>query len=88
MDNELKSDILKDVDKVHDQGMQGWYAERGIPYKRGYLFLGHLEPKNPASVYHSQESMNWIFLRFNCRISPTVYYWSFFLSSRRIVLFS
>ncbi|KAJ5703246.1 P-loop containing nucleoside triphosphate hydrolase protein [Penicillium malachiteum] len=40
MDNELKSDVLKDVDDFLDQDMQGWYAERGIPYKRGYLLFG------------------------------------------------
>ncbi|KXL49183.1 hypothetical protein M433DRAFT_548230 [Acidomyces richmondensis BFW] len=40
MDNEVKDDILKDVDEFLDQDMQGWYAERGIPYKRGYLLFG------------------------------------------------
>ena len=33
MDNEVKNDILRDVDEFLDQDMQGWYAERGIPYK-------------------------------------------------------
>ncbi|KAI2872838.1 hypothetical protein CBS11852_10824 [Aspergillus niger] len=40
MDNEVKDDILRDVDEFLDQDMQGWYAERGIPYKRGYLLFG------------------------------------------------
>lgn len=40
MDTELKNEILKDVDEFLDQGMQGWYAERGIPYKQGYLLFG------------------------------------------------
>jgi chaperone BCS1 len=40
MKNELKSDILKDVDEFLDQGMQGWYQERGIPHKQGYLLFG------------------------------------------------
>ncbi|CAI7622361.1 unnamed protein product [Penicillium manginii] len=40
MDTELKNEILKDVDEFLDQDMQGWYAERGIPYKRGYLLFG------------------------------------------------
>ncbi|EPS29046.1 hypothetical protein PDE_03993 [Penicillium oxalicum 114-2] len=40
MDNEVKNDILKDVDEFLDQDMQDWYAERGIPYKRGYLLFG------------------------------------------------
>ncbi|RDH26960.1 P-loop containing nucleoside triphosphate hydrolase protein [Aspergillus welwitschiae] len=34
------NDILRDVDEFLDQDMQGWYAERGIPYKRGYLLYG------------------------------------------------
>lgn len=40
MDNKVKNDILRDVDEFLDQDMQGWYAERGIPYKRGYLLYG------------------------------------------------
>ena len=40
MDNEVKNDILRDVDDFLDQDMQDWYAERGIPYKRGYLLFG------------------------------------------------
>ncbi|KAJ6105168.1 P-loop containing nucleoside triphosphate hydrolase protein [Penicillium sp. IBT 18751x] len=40
MDTELKNEILRDVDEFLDQDMQGWYAERGIPYKRGYLLFG------------------------------------------------
>ncbi|GIK05443.1 hypothetical protein Aspvir_009553 [Aspergillus viridinutans] len=40
MDNEVKDDILRDVDEFLDQDMQDWYAERGIPYKRGYLLFG------------------------------------------------
>ncbi|GLA67401.1 hypothetical protein AtubIFM54640_010719 [Aspergillus tubingensis] len=40
MDEEVKDDILRDVDEFLDQDMQDWYAERGIPYKRGYLLFG------------------------------------------------
>ena len=39
MDKKLKSDVLKDVDEFFDQDMQGWYAERGIPYKRDIYTL-------------------------------------------------
>ncbi|KAJ6096610.1 P-loop containing nucleoside triphosphate hydrolase protein [Penicillium sp. IBT 16267x] len=40
MDEQVKDDILRDVDEFLDQDMQDWYAERGIPYKRGYLLFG------------------------------------------------
>ncbi|KAJ5644222.1 P-loop containing nucleoside triphosphate hydrolase protein [Penicillium longicatenatum] len=40
MDERIKDDILRDVDEFLDQDMQAWYAERGIPYKRGYLLFG------------------------------------------------
>ncbi|KAJ6021257.1 P-loop containing nucleoside triphosphate hydrolase protein [Penicillium herquei] len=40
MDEQVKNDILRDVDEFLDQDMQEWYAERGIPYKRGYLLFG------------------------------------------------
>lgn len=40
MDEQVKDDILRDVDEFLDQDMQAWYAERGIPYKRGYLLFG------------------------------------------------
>jgi chaperone BCS1 len=40
MDEQVKDDILRDVAEFLDQDMQEWYAERGIPYKRGYLLFG------------------------------------------------
>ncbi|KAJ6163943.1 P-loop containing nucleoside triphosphate hydrolase protein [Penicillium chermesinum] len=40
MDQGVKDDILRDVEEFLDQDMQSWYAERGIPYKRGYLLFG------------------------------------------------
>lgn len=40
MDKQVKDDVLRDVDDFLDQDMQDWYAERGIPYKRGYLLFG------------------------------------------------
>ncbi|KAJ5695362.1 P-loop containing nucleoside triphosphate hydrolase protein [Penicillium solitum] len=40
MDKQVKDDVLRDVDDFLDQDMQDWYAERGIPYERGYLLFG------------------------------------------------
>jgi chaperone BCS1 len=40
MDEHVKNEFVKDVEDFLDESMQIWYAERGIPYRRGYLFLG------------------------------------------------
>ena len=40
IDKQVKDNILRDVDDFLDQDIQDWYAERGIPYERGYLLFG------------------------------------------------
>lgn len=37
-DEEVKADLIADVTKF--MGRRDWYAERGIPYRRGYLLEG------------------------------------------------
>jgi chaperone BCS1 len=50
MDEQVKGEI-QDVDEFLDQDTQDWYAERGIPYKRGLpLFSDPLEPKSSCSL--------------------------------------
>ncbi|EIM22921.1 hypothetical protein E3Q22_01807 [Wallemia mellicola] len=38
LDKSVKSRVTEDIDKFQNRGQ--WYAERGIPYRRGYLLHG------------------------------------------------
>ena len=38
LDNAVKQRVVEDLDKFQHRGQ--WYAERGIPYRRGYLLHG------------------------------------------------
>lgn len=40
MDEEEKTDLLKDMQEFLNEPIQKWYTERGIPYRHGYLFFG------------------------------------------------
>jgi mitochondrial chaperone BCS1 len=40
LDNGQKSKILIDMNKFLRPETAQWYSNRGIPYKRGYLFTG------------------------------------------------
>lgn len=40
MDEKLKSDIVADVDAYMHPSAREFYASRGIPFRRGYLFYG------------------------------------------------
>lgn len=40
LDDEQKATILKDMNEFLHPAMSRWYANRGIPYRRGYLFHG------------------------------------------------
>lgn len=40
MDKEVQDDLLRDVKDFLNEDTQKWYADRGIPYQRGYLLYG------------------------------------------------
>lgn len=40
LDPSLKADLLRDIQAYLDPRTRQWYSERGIPYRRGYLFHG------------------------------------------------
>ncbi|KAF2662098.1 P-loop containing nucleoside triphosphate hydrolase protein [Lophiostoma macrostomum CBS 122681] len=40
LDDRTKEMLVKDVETYVDPNRQQWYANRGIPYRRGYLFHG------------------------------------------------
>ncbi|KAJ5998010.1 hypothetical protein N7522_009670 [Penicillium canescens] len=40
MDKQVQDDLLGDVKDFLDEDTQKWYADRGIPYQRGYLLYG------------------------------------------------
>ncbi|KAJ5111795.1 hypothetical protein NUU61_001425 [Penicillium alfredii] len=40
MDKQVQDDLLGDVKDFLDEDTQKWYADRGIPYQRGYLLHG------------------------------------------------
>ncbi|KAI8308015.1 mitochondrial chaperone bcs1 [Colletotrichum sp. SAR11_59] len=40
MNEELKQMLLRDIQSFLDPKARSWYAKRGIPYRRGYLWYG------------------------------------------------
>ena len=40
LDNDEKNRVLRDINEYLHPGTPRWYANRGIPYRRGYLFAG------------------------------------------------
>jgi chaperone BCS1 len=40
LDEERKMDVLADINEYLSPATARWYANRGIPYRRGYLFYG------------------------------------------------
>jgi chaperone BCS1 len=40
MDEKKKQKVLNDVESFLDPAARGWYARRGIPYRRGFLLYG------------------------------------------------
>lgn len=40
MDKQVQNDLLRDVKDFLNEDTQKWYADRGIPYQRGYLLFG------------------------------------------------
>lgn len=40
LDKTVKDNLVKDIARFLDEGTEQWYANRGIPYRRGYLFWG------------------------------------------------
>jgi len=40
MDEETKADLVGDIESFLAPGAQRWHANRGIPYRRGYLLYG------------------------------------------------
>ena len=40
LDDKRKRDVLNDINEYLNPATARWYANRGIPYRRGYLFYG------------------------------------------------
>lgn len=40
LDRALKSKVLWDIAEFLDKDTASWYSDRGLPYRRGYLFVG------------------------------------------------
>jgi chaperone BCS1 len=40
LDEDQKTTIVRDINEYLQPATASWYAERGIPYRRGYLFYG------------------------------------------------
>ena len=40
LDRTLKSKVLWDIAEFLDKDTASWYSDRGLPYRRGYLFVG------------------------------------------------
>ncbi|KAL4950835.1 P-loop containing nucleoside triphosphate hydrolase protein [Aspergillus filifer] len=40
MDEQMKTDLVKDMEEFLDESTQRWYVARGFPYRRGYLLIG------------------------------------------------
>lgn len=40
MDEQVKDELLRDMEEFLDKTTQSWYAAHGIPYRRGYLLFG------------------------------------------------
>ncbi|KAF4337418.1 BCS1 precursor [Fusarium beomiforme] len=40
LDEEIKQSLIKDLSRYLNPRTKNWYATRGIPYRRGYLFSG------------------------------------------------
>ncbi|OJD20802.1 hypothetical protein ACJ73_07861 [Blastomyces percursus] len=40
MDEDEKTAVLKDIEGFLDERARGWYARRGIPYRKGFLLYG------------------------------------------------
>ncbi|EAT87565.2 hypothetical protein SNOG_05174 [Parastagonospora nodorum SN15] len=40
MDEQVKSDLIKDAENYYSEQSRGFFADCGIPYRRGYLFHG------------------------------------------------
>ncbi|KAL4956077.1 P-loop containing nucleoside triphosphate hydrolase protein [Aspergillus filifer] len=62
MDEQVKNDLVKDMEEFLDEETQRWYSARGFPYRRGYLLLG------PPGTGKSSFSLS-IAGRFNMDIS-------------------
>ena len=40
LNSSLHKDLMEDIAKFNDPDNASWYAEMGVPYRRGYLFFG------------------------------------------------
>jgi chaperone BCS1 len=52
LDAERKADVLRDINEYLHPATPRWYANRGIPYRRGYLFHGPPGTGKTVSPYH------------------------------------
>ncbi len=44
LDNNQKASILRDFNEFLHPRTERWYSNRGVPYRRGYLFHGYVKP--------------------------------------------
>lgn len=40
LDEKIKTDLVGDIKRFMDKSQIKWYGDRGIPYRRGYMFFG------------------------------------------------
>ena len=40
MNEEVKAELIRDIEGFLHQGARAWHLNRGIPYRKGYLFYG------------------------------------------------
>lgn len=52
LDAERKADVLRDINEYLHPATPRWYANRGIPYRRGYLFHGPPGTGKTVSFLH------------------------------------
>lgn len=51
LEGEQKAEIIADIDDYLSASTRTWYADRGIPYRRGYLFHGP-PGMSPILIFH------------------------------------
>ncbi|KAF8749269.1 P-loop containing nucleoside triphosphate hydrolase protein [Rhizoctonia solani] len=58
LEPEVKRQLLEDANEF--LGNERWYADRGIPYRRGYLLYGHRDRASLAPFMPWQVNSGWI----------------------------
>ncbi|UZP41831.1 hypothetical protein NXS19_009647 [Fusarium pseudograminearum] len=72
LENQEKHEVLRDINEYLHPATPKWYAFRGIPLRRGYLFHGPPVPARPVSPLHWLEFSASISTSSVSRILPLV----------------